>query len=452
MFRTAANALGRFLIAFGQPAAPRHRPPKRHASTAAFNRHATKALENHQGDTVAAGVVQILGIEQIKAELGARWPKVKDRASRVIEETIRAHLCEEDLFYRQDSENYVLCFRRFDRATAEAETKRIVAEVQAHLSASVPEYASASLRHTVSEVDVDLVLSDDNGPLATISRQLNTIRNEVDRAVERARTYLTNQAEVRYLPVWTCASGMVQDYVARLDERCGNELLTQLRLISDADTLAELTAEIDGVVLGRAVAALHDALQAGNSPTLVLPVNYHTLNAGPARHAYLPLCRGIPEGYKKHLLFEVYAVPENVPETRLIEVLQSIRACGRGVSIEVDPGSRTGARLLDKGLAGITINLRHLRPNDKERLVELVRMAKLAGLKIRGHGAKTRGAGQMAMKLGIHALDGDAVAPMVDAPNRRYRLPAPFGGSDTDQHATISSKWPSASAATGRIH
>lgn len=434
MFRTLAKSIGKLLITFSEgQAKPRrkHKKPKRIPTERAFNRHATRLLDDREDHSISAGVVQILGIDQIKADLGKRWPEVQDRASRIVEKVIRQHLSDEDLYHHQEPDNYVLCFKHLDQMAAEAETRQIVAEIEEQLLASVPEYASASVQHTVSEIDCELVLESDDGPLAAISQQLAAIRNEVNDAVQRARKYLKSNAEVCYRPVWTCKTGFVESYIARLDRRSGNDLLEYLQLVSDATTLAELTAEIDGVVLGRAVAALHQSLQAGCAPTVTLPVNYHTLNSANARESYLDLCRSIPEGYRKHLTFEITAVPETAPETRLLEIIQAIRACGRSTSVEVDLNSKTWMKLLDKGISGLALDMRFMRRQDRDRLSELLRVARSAGVNVHIHRVNTRGAGRYALACEVASIDGEAIAARVDAPNRRYALKSPFGPLDT---------------------
>jgi hypothetical protein len=425
MLRSAVHAVGQFLVARSQPEAT----PGRSDDDAA----AARQMLQQAGDgRLAAGVMQVLGQDQIAARLGERWPQVADRAEREIEAAIQAGLGPDDLVQRREGGSYLLCFPSLDADAAKARVRTIVTDVEARLLEQVPEYGTPALAHAVSEVDCELALSADAAdPLSAIAGQLETIRAEVDDAVQRARAYLSEHATLCYRPIWSRDGEMVESYVPRLDDCTGRELFEYLKLVGDPATLAELTGEVDGVILGRAVTALHSALQQGCPARLLLPVNFATLGRSRVREPFLALCRGVPEGYRKQLRFEVYGVPDSVPETRLVDVLQPLRSFADGLVVEVGPDPRGWARVLDKGVAAVALDAASLGDDDLARLGELVRAARSANVEVYLHRVNRRGLGVQAMRWGVQHLDGDAVAQTVGQPNRRYRMRAPFASTRT---------------------
>ncbi|MEQ8964889.1 MAG: hypothetical protein RID91_03620 [Azospirillaceae bacterium] len=444
MFRSTAKAVGALLLRFGidseppRPPAPA-RPADSAPTPAAFDHKARARLEDRAGDQVAAGTLQVLGLDAVREALGRQWSDVADQVDSVAESVLHRHLGSEDFYSRPDPENYVICFSRLGRTAAERTTRKIGEEIRVRLLEAAPEYAALRVDHTVSEVDVDLILEDDDGPLAAIGRQLSAIRDEAQTAMQQARALLKNSAEVKLRPVWTCRSGMVEGYVARLDDFSGANLLSHIQLVSDPSALVDLTAEMDGVVLGRAVAMLHDALKDGRHGMIVVPVNYNTLNGQNTRNAFLALCQRIPEGYRKFIALEIYGVPDKCPDSRLLELIQSVRPFGRGVLVEIKCGTDQCASLLDKGIMGVAVDLGHVSKGQTDNVATVARAARTAGLKAFGHRANTRGVGLAAFKAGFHFLDGEAIAPSLSVLKDRHKMRSPFDSYDTAESKYVRS-------------
>ncbi|MFN4210882.1 MAG: hypothetical protein ACK4G5_09955, partial [Devosia sp.] len=95
-------------------------------------------LISQQGETsqsVVAGSFELVGLDEIKEALGARWPDLAARASDLAEQGIRRRLADRDILQVLSETEFSICFARLDRKAAVERAKQISREIKQEIFA-----------------------------------------------------------------------------------------------------------------------------------------------------------------------------------------------------------------------------------------------------------------------------------------------------------------------------
>lgn len=367
--------------------------------------------------TVMAGSIQLLGMADIKKQLGQRWTAVAASAGRIAEETIRRHLSTDDAYQRHGEDAFVLCFASPDKGHAEARTKAIVAEITQRLGSENPGIA-LRVDHTVAELEwADL--DDAEGSIAEIiARELREVREKAEAAARAWRRELLRSAGIRFNPIWSPRERTVMAFRATLDEQTGRHAMGRLSSVTTPDDLKTTLHELDCLIVGRAVKGLDRLLQEGGKARVVVPVNVNSLSTKAARDAYLNLCRDIPQAHSRFVLFELHGATAGTPVTRLVEIALALRPFCLGVVVETPAAGAELQKLSEARVLGISVDDKALPRGAAQSSAALKRLAAAASaleMKVFMHGADTVGSLESARQAPVDYVDGRAVDfPLTD--------------------------------------
>ncbi|MBX3492062.1 MAG: hypothetical protein KF899_03825 [Parvibaculum sp.] len=374
--------------------------------------------------TVVAGTIQLLGMAEIKKQLGARWSTVADIAFGIAEQTILRHISLEDAYQRHGREAFLLCFATPDKAHAEAKTRTIAEEIATLLAQRSP-HISLRVDHTIAEIEWADIDKDGAESIAELMAcELRKVRERAESSARAWRNELLRTAGIRFGPILHPPRRIVICYRAMLNEQTGTHALQRLAVATTPDELKDTLHELDCLIVGRGITALDRLLHAGGMAQMLIPVNFNSLSIRATREKYLGLCRDIPPHYKRFLLFEVHSAPSGTPVSRLIEIALAFKPYCHGVLVEVS-GNYSGLQeLRSAGLFGISVDAKSLPGHASQAttaLANLVSAATAFNLKSFVHGADTMGTLHAAQKARADYVDGHAVALPIDEPKTAYR-------------------------------
>jgi GGDEF domain-containing protein len=374
--------------------------------------------------TVMAGSIQLLGMAEIKQQLGAGWSGVADFAYRIAEQTIRRHISTEDSYQRLGGETFVLCFASPDKAHAEAKTREIVQSIATRLAQQAPQFP-LRVDHTVAEVEwADIDQGDAESIAEQIARELRQVRERSESSARAWRNEMLRTAGIRFGPIWHPPGHIVSSYRTMLNEQTGTHALQRLAGVTTPEELTRTLHELDCLIVGRGIKALDLLLHAGGMAQMLVPVNFNSLSNRTAREKYLNLCRDIPQHYKRFLLFEVHGAPNGTPISRLLEIALSLKPYGHGVLVEMPASGSQLQELASVGLFGLSVDAKSLPRSAGQATAALMRVVSAAAalhLKVFVHGADTVGILDAARKARADYVDGRAVALPMAEPKSAYR-------------------------------
>lgn len=427
MLRNSLARFGMFLTQLAPEApaeaAPAQRSRQTHARGNRFDRR-VRELSAAKERKIVAGSVQLVGMDEIKNSLGSLWENVAGKAYNIAERVIRKNLSEDDVFERKEGGVYVLCFANLSKAEAETRTKQIVSEIRSALSREAPDTGGLRVDHFVAELDWEPSDEDDELPLAEVlAEALRKVRQEAEEASKSWRRALLRDALVIYSPIWQPDRKAVSGYRCIVDETTGKNALRQLATVSSPEEVRSALADLDCLILSRAVEGLHSLLQESGKAQLFIPVSYYTINDKAHREMYFSLCNGIPEPYRQFIVLEMHGTAAGAPVSRIVELALLLKRYTHAVVVEAQAAS---PRLLELGTGGIfaiSVNAAGLGGTPSELTSQLARyatIAKSANLKLVVHGADTVGLADAAEKVHADYISGKAVAPVCDKPKTAY--------------------------------
>jgi hypothetical protein len=138
---------------------------------------------------------------------------------------------------------------------------------------------------------------------------------------------------------------------------------------------------------------------------------------------FVGACRSLSHELRPYLVFEIADLPIGVPQSRLNELVTTVRAFGRGVTAEVALRNPTLAMYQGIGLHAIGLNLS--APTDSLTRVEIDRLANAArrlGLISFLSDVPSTSLVAFARDCGVQWMSGPAVAASVAKPGPMVRL------------------------------
>ena len=369
---------------------------------------------------IAASAVELIGMRDIQADFGDNWRLVAARAYDIAEKAIRKRLTAKDIFTRRDTDTFILCFADLNKREAGQITKAIVDEIKGKLFREIPEASRLQIGHRITEVEADAV----NGGasiLECIAASLDAVKQEATEAFERQRRVLLDDASVVFGPTWSPAQERIVVHRCLLDDWTSRSTLRSFETIAEPSELQQAIAELDYLILGRAISTLHGLLQSNSKAILLVPVNFFTLNQKKFRDDYLDLCRRVPRSYRKFMLSEIYGASSLTPVSRVIEISQVIQPFFNAVVVGLPvAGISKFFEIAASGIYGVSISLDELPAGGASVFQRFAAAAKAAGLRSFVHCARTTGQLKAMVEAGIDYIDGEAVAPKVEAPKSAY--------------------------------
>lgn len=424
MFRHLLKKVGSALVAAATAEAPAGSAAALKQQREQFDRRTEDLIAGRPDPDapIAAGAVQLLGMSDIRSELGSAWDEVAAKAYGVTERVLHKHLTGADVYTRKGDENYILCFATLDKVQAERKTKAIVEEIKGILLREVPEAGQLRIGHRMTEMDPSHALKGGGSLLETIAASLESVKQEAEDVYERQRRLLLEEASVVFSPVWNPARRSIVLYRCLLDDWTSRNTLQNLATFSEPEVLQQAISDLDFLILGRAIHTLHSVLQSNSKTVLLVPVHFQTLAQKARREEYLSLCQKMPKPYSRFLLFETYGVPSQAPTSRVLQVVKALQPFGNGLVVSVPlTEDRALFELGTSGIYGVTAALPEIAGNGSGPLAKFVTAATAAGLRTFANGARSIGVAKAAVEAGFDYIDGEAIASKAETPKPAYR-------------------------------
>lgn len=320
------------------------------------------------GGSVVAGKIQMVGLTEVRAALGDRWPKVAERTFEIAERIIRRYLGPTDVMSRTTDDGFLVCFAELDEAAAQFKAGAIGREVREKLIGEFPEMAVTVVTGFAAAVPVT---AEDETADTDIAQALETrlARARTLAEVEAMRTMRARlaTAQIRFTPLRTEANRAAPIVLADLP---GDLERAQATLVNLGH--AEFIPQAELLLLtGAAERVLGDVAQA--TDLIVTKVRIATLVNRREAEAWLNVARGLGATGKKRLVLEIAEISRDVARSRLSEAVALVAPMFRTVALELPSADLSFIALLPSATQLVTIDnsqLGHASAASLERLVK----------------------------------------------------------------------------------
>lgn len=204
-------------------------------------------IAQQRASSVVAGSFELVGLDEIKEALGARWPGLAARASELAEHGIRRRISDSDVLQVLSNTEFAICFANLTKEAAVERIKQISRELKQELFAELPEFSSSvTIRQYVAAIELKDLLAGDTGSLADrLVVTLRRMRVEADRAILNYRRLLLKDFQLLFAPLWDPERAMVNLNRCVLDLSLGCTSLSQFQAIADPDQMVDTLADMD---------------------------------------------------------------------------------------------------------------------------------------------------------------------------------------------------------------
>ncbi len=321
------------------------------------------------GGNIVAGKIQLVGLSEVRAAIGDRWPKVAERTFDIAERIIRRYLGPTDVMRRTIEDGFLVCFAELDEAAAQFKAGVIGREVREKLIGEFPEMASTVVTGFTAAVPVT---EDDALPGTDIAQALETrlARARTIVEVEAMRTMRARMAtaEIRFDALRTEASRLAPILLTHLPADLERAQATLLNLghgefIPQAELL---------LLTGAAERVLGEVGHAGTD-LIVTKVRLATLVHRRDAEAWLHVARGLGATGKKRLVLEIAEISRDVARSRLSEAVALVAPMFRTVALELPSADLSIMSLLPPATQLVTIDNRLLGQSSAAGIERLVK-------------------------------------------------------------------------------
>lgn len=300
----------------------------------------------------ARGRVNIISLERIKQQIGARWVKSQDTIWNHLNNLLRQKLAPTDFYAQLDATAVLVCQPELAADKARGCCLAIAQDLHHMLFGGACDPGETLIYR--GRLDGDAIEAE---PIEA---------EDLAEAAEEARPAAPDPSyHHRFVPIWDATKEAVTTYrcVSVLDEHGGSSRSGRARQ-ELAITKARLVHATD--ILWR-------RLSGGDRFLAWIPFSYDVIGTQLSRVEIAAICRGLPRDLRPYLIFEISDLPHGVPQSRLADLVGSVRPFCRGVVAQVPPRTATYGAYMGVGLHGVGISA--AASSAKETLADLAALA-----------------------------------------------------------------------------
>jgi hypothetical protein len=380
------------------------------------------------------GCVNVIGLEEIKVKAGSRWKKMHQSICAHLETLLRQKLGPADYFSQLDDLSFLLCMPTATQEESQVFCVRVAHELHTSLLGrcdidQLRIARAAALDGDTLELDSitgeSLVRLADHAGLTISPKGARSASTASARSGSQPGAQSVTHSH-RFGPIWDVQKEAITTY------RCAT--LADQSLFDSTPPSAKFKADL-GALLARvrhATRTLATSLEIGQRFLMSIPVSFDLLSSPVARMELTAICRSLSSALRPYLMFEIGELPYGVTQSRLSELVGSLRPFCRGVSAilpahipNYNAYQGTGLYAIGLSLAPNSVGVTEIGSDDFESCFsELCAAAKRLHIKCCVLEVPSIEAVRYARDIGVNTLLGFLIgAPLeVPAPIRRLYM------------------------------
>lgn len=283
---------------------------------------------------LVGGRVQVIGLEEIKAEVGERWDELADKINELAESTIKHRLSRDDIVRRTDDGDFLICFATLNDGEAVQTAGAICRAIKDKILGC--DLLEPNLKEACDVTATTHKVKVSPQEIAENEDVFSLVRRRVEQAAERARlaeaqtmAEIVETARIVPVPVMAQNGAEVPLVLSQFSQTAGQGIGKLLRGRPDS---AQLLSEIDHLRLGKAAELLCQIPDAAR--LMVVDLEFSTLYNRRCRDRYLELCNTLTKPVRNHLAFNVRNIPTELLPSRIATKVSTLRPYCRFLLVE----------------------------------------------------------------------------------------------------------------------
>ena len=281
-----------------------------------------------------AGKIRLIGLDDVKAALGARWPALRERALAAAEHVLGRRLGPKDSFSRTKDDGFLICFAELAEEAASFTAAMIGREIRGRLIGQGEEPEAA----TVTAIAANLKLPPGTHTADQLSPDILDVRlaarrSEIEALARKTLASAMETAFCSLAPVYGRDGRQVVAQYARLPA----VLLRRVTSASAALPPAERTSfDIDALTLRLAGQQALELTLQGNTAQLFVDIGFEVFHSRVSTDAFLEVCRKLDPLVRQGLVMVLNHVPQGLTSSRMLDCIHRLRPFCRAVGFEIE--------------------------------------------------------------------------------------------------------------------
>lgn len=313
------------------PAPARAAPAGQPENPAQLKKQLSDLADRGSGQIVT-GRFHLIGLGQIKEDMGKRWDENAQKAQAIAEQTIIKSLTSGDVLKRKDDNDFLVCFS----GVSDSEVAKMVGVITDRIRRVIHETCERAESADVSSESFALDFADDE--IGSSEDALSLIAAKLDQACERAKAAdnavlqeVYNTSKLTFRQIQTRAGGATPFTIADFDPDSRIRIKRVTRARADP---ADINAQIDLLILGRVTEHLY-GIEPTKRPTIITAVHFPTVAYARYSQKHQELCRKIAEDMKNSLIFNVKRIPKDLMASRVTDAINCLRPSSRARMVQI---------------------------------------------------------------------------------------------------------------------
>jgi len=286
----------------------------------------------------SAGRIRLVGLEEVRTALGARWPAAAERAMATAEAVLKRRCGPRDSFSRVDETSFLICFGETAGVDASFRAAMIGREIRERLigQGNAPETAF------VRAIAAAVACPRGSGETAETMRAslLDGLDAQLQHIEQQARQTLRAAIAGATCDVEPLRGRNPEDRTGGLvclPETLERQITCALASLPQQESEA---FDLDGLLLGLAAKHAIAALASGDTNPILVALRFEVFRSRSATERYIVSCQKLDRRVASRLVFLLTGLPEGLPRTRLLEWINRLRPFCRGVGFQLDDLTR----------------------------------------------------------------------------------------------------------------
>lgn len=380
----------------------------------------------------ASNRVYMIDLAVIRERLGERWPAVVEKVTGIAQQSIERHLTVADMSAPYGDGLFLVVFSHLGQREAELKCLLIAREIGRRLVGSDEASDVVKVRTVDIQENGDISYTD-----ANLDASAEALQREVGQSAIRSLSALPklmtaslphwDHVQFIYRPLLSLRGMVVSTFICVPIRALGGQKYASGHSVLPNPADEYQVADLDMVVLAKIIADLQVTDERDVRALLCLPVHFQTLSNPRFREVYLGLCRQYLPTLTQRLIFELVDLPEGVVQSRLHDMVATLRPHCRAVIARVPLGQKVFSSFRLAGLHAVGTDIYYAKENEEflmHAMEHFIDKAEREGLKTYIHGLRSVSLATSAISSGFDYIDGYSLTSVVNIPNRplRYEL------------------------------
>jgi PAS domain S-box-containing protein len=281
----------------------------------------------------SVGRIKLVGLEEVRAALGNRWPAVAERAMATAEVVIKRHCGPEDSYSRADDTSFLMCFGALSEEESSFRAAMIGREIRNHLIGQGEDPDNAYVRAIAAVVRFPDRGETDASLHAVL---LNGLDQQLERLEQEARRTLAGavaSAACELDPVYGRDPAQVVASQVLMPLKLERQLTCALSALPQKESQA---FDLDGLLLGLSAQQIVASMTRGETTPFLVRISFDIFSTRATTERFFATCGKIDRRLTGRLALLLSSLPDGVPRSRLQDCVNRLRPFCGGIGYHVD--------------------------------------------------------------------------------------------------------------------